>query len=103
MLWKKIQKILSKPTLSMQYLAMEIHFSRYAFMQNLQTSRVTIYSLLTEQIKDFSTVAFVEEMNSFTSRRCTEMLHLACCKLVIFLDFALEASEVTLNTVLSSH
>lgn len=51
----------------MQYLAMEIHFSRYAFMQNLQTSRVTISSLVTEEMKDFSagTVTFVEEMNRF--------------------------------------
>lgn len=49
------------------HLAMEIHFSRYAFMQNLQTSRVTIYSLVTEEMKDSSAVqvAFVEEMNRF--------------------------------------
>lgn len=93
----------------MPYSAMEIHFSRYALMQNLQTSRVTIYSLVTEEIKDFSagTLASVEEKNRFYIQKmyvnATPWPAGCACKPVILLDFALGASEVTLNTALSSH
>lgn len=93
----------------MQYLAMEIHFSRYAFMQNLQTSRVNINSLVTEEMKDFSavTVALLEQMKRCYTQKMyinvTLWLQAVLTNLWYSLILLWVLSEVTLNTVLSSH
>lgn len=69
---KKTWKTLSKPSSSPQYVAVEMDSSWDAFYVKLKTfSTVTIYSLVTEEKTDFSsvTVAFAGEMNRCYSQK----------------------------------